>query len=71
MSSSIDGTEPEDEADVEEMLDAEAAVVVVVGELDGVAIEKVVAGAAEAADLEVWIERETSTAEMAAFDLCL
>ena len=67
MTTSIDATEAIDEADVEEMVDAEAAAVV--GELDGIATETVADGAS--ADLEVWIELETSSAETAAFALCL
>ena len=65
MITSIDATEDVDEAVVEEI--AEAAVVVV-GEVDGVATETVLVGAAE---LEVWIENESSAAETGAFALCL
>ena len=56
MTTSIDATEDEDNADIEAVVDAEAAVVVVVGELDGVATDTVVVGSAEAAELDVWIE---------------
>ena len=69
MTTSIDATEAIDEADVEDMVDAEAAAVVVLGELDGIATETAADGAS--ADLEVWIELETSSAETAAFSLCL
>ena len=69
MTTSIDATEAIDEADVEDMVDGEAAAVVVVGELDGIATETAADGAS--ADLEVWIELETSSAETAAFSLCL
>ena len=68
MITSIDATEDVDEADVEEI--AEAAVVVV-GEVEGVATETVLVGAAGAAELEVWIEDESSAAETAEFALCL
>ena len=51
LTTSIDATEAIDEADVEEMVDAEAAAVVVVGEIDGIATETVADGAS--ADLEV------------------
>ena len=64
----MDATEAVDETNVEEI--AEAAVVVV-GEVDGVATETVLVGAAEAAEFEVWIEKESSAAEIAAFALCL
>ena len=67
---SVDIAVVEAKVDVEEIVDAETAAVVV-GELFGVETETVVVEAAVAAELEVLGDDEKATAEAAAFALSL